>query len=232
MNNDNSVSSSVYHRDSAYYFRKMIFQVILPIVLAIFSYLDYSYQIYSEPNSNNHIYLHLYFYTFTILLFYACIKYILEYIFSICSEDIIFKKEISLDKTINLQLYDYHLDNHTMITIRKVFKIRFSKMKFFEKISAISWYIGLDCPIIIPSSIISKLTDNESNLNDESLLHTTLSNIYHYQPRLYNISPVDNLDGNENLGVSRQVITKTDRNICQMQKELFGKEISIELEDI
>ena len=228
-----TIPSFVHHSKFGFYFRKAFFQAFLPILLAFMSFCDFVNQIGKE--NNGYSYNHLYFYTSFILFCYALAKYLLDYIFSVCADDIIFKKEINLAQTtpdllLSLNLGDQSNDNF-LIVIKKIFKIRFSNSIFFQYIIKSCDFLGIDCPILIPLEVVLRLTNQHGyNLdNEDILLQTTLSNLYSYHPKKYDVVPRmddDNMDQEslliENL-VPKFIVSTLDKTISDIQKELFNR---------
>ena len=220
-----------------FYVRKAIFQGILPISLAILTFFDFVKQM-ASVNGHYAAYTHIYFYTSLILFLYAQLKVILEFIFSTCADDIVFKKEVNLTQTTQNLLLSIQIanssDEHFMIVIRRIFKLRYCNTKFFKYIDRICWLLGLDSPILIPYDIVSKLGNvkEDVNLDNEcAYLHTTLTNLYTYHPTKYNavdtemtnISRAGKATESDNL-LPRVVVTEMDKTINDLKKELFNKE--------
>ncbi|AYV85294.1 MAG: hypothetical protein Satyrvirus9_20 [Satyrvirus sp.] len=210
-----------------FYFRKAIFQGFLPALLALMTFWDFIKQ--TSENNNSHMYTHLYLYTSSILFLYSQLRIILEFIFSICSDDIIFKKEVNLVQTTPELLLSFHMsessNEHFIIIIKKIFKLRYSNSSFFKYVDKICWFLGVDSPILIPYDVISKLGNVKNDLtqeNEESFLHTTLSNLCTYHPTKYNSIGCDKSETDELL--PKVVITKLDKSINDLQQELFNKQ--------
>lgn len=226
-----------------FYFRKCIFQVFFPILLALMSYWDFVSQ------TDRFAYHHLYFYTSFILFSYAGIRYVLDFIFSMSSDDVIFKKEINLDQTTPNLLLTCNMTNfsneHNIIITKKIFKLRYSKSIFFRSIDKICWYLGIDSPLLIPFEIIAKLGSTKNELtsdNEEAMLYTTLTNLSVYSPKKYNTANIseDVMHGHlmdkpnsyhENL-LPQIVISPLDLMITEMQKELFNRQSEIDRSNV
>lgn len=236
-----------------FYFRKGFFQIFLPIVLGFVSICDYMSQTDNVPSKSYH---HIYFYTLIILFFHTSVKYIMKYIFSLCADNILFNKKINTDNNISyLQLPDNLTDTYHFITIKKIFKLRYSNNKLFTRIASICWYTGLDCPIIIPIDIVNKFINLDLLKRDDTeyqVLHSVLTQIQNYKPKIYHVKPINSVNsvnsvssvnpldksadsiGSMNLPElidpindlntdnSQFVITKIDKNICDMQFNLFN----------
>lgn len=157
---------------------------------------------------------------------------ILEYIFSITSEQIIFKKEVNLnDSSSNIIVSEFSnlTDSHFLIVSKKIFKLRYSSYIYFRFISKLSWVIGLDCPILIPTEIITKMGSNENivSTNEEAILQSTLMNLSNYHPTRYNVVCLqdDNTDNADIESLLPQVlISSMDKKINKIQIEIFEKE--------
>src|SRR3984885_15126721 len=107
-----------------FWFWYIIFQCALPIILAFITFYDLSTQ------HNKIIYSHLYLYTSSIIFIYSNMRMILEFIFNVCSDQIILKKAINLVETTNnlilsMNIIDSKINN-TFLIIRKIFKLRYS----------------------------------------------------------------------------------------------------------
>jgi hypothetical protein len=228
-----------------FYLRKAFFQGVLPIILALFSFFDFIRQNTGQNTSS--FYLHIYFYTAGVLLVYTQIKIILEFIFSTCSENVIFRKEISMDKSISEKLVtnvspfnesynseilvpmgdSMSLREHFIITIKRIFKLRYSDSIYFKFMCKFCWLIGMECPILIPYDIIAKLANAKNSItkeNEQQLLHMTLANLQGYHPDKYNIyaSGVSTNTDNEKLSlIPKSIITPLDKTIGDLQKEVF-----------
>lgn len=219
-----------------FYARKGLFQVALPILLALITLWNYMRQ------ESGPAYDHLYFYTMGILFMYGGMRSVLNYIFDICAEEVIFKKEINLNQTTpELQFSANSMTSlvagHHIVTIKKIFKLRYSSSKFFEYVVKTCWYLGIDCPILIPDDVVKTLNQANESENEELCLHNTLINLYKYHPTLYQVTPVININddmtiGNSMAGSSKQLITHIDRSICQIQKELFNKETELDVDSV
>ena len=226
----------VHHHKFWFYFRKAIFQGFFPIFLALLTFSDFVKQTTTE--NSGRAYNHLYFYTSLILFLYAQMKIILEFIFAICAEDVIFKKEVNLNKTTSQLLLSFDMDNvsndHFIVTIKKIYKLRYSNYTFFRQVDKLCWFFGLDSPILIPQELISKLTNSKNNIdeendeNEDALLHTTLLNLYAYHPEKYNSPTVQVGRNNEKQYlIPKMIITPVDKSINNMQRLLFNKETTI-----
>lgn len=243
---DISITITPHDQKFWFYLRKGLFQVCFPILLGFMSFCDFVNQT-DGKNNKKPAYEHLYFYTSLTLFVYASAKYILEFIFSMCSEEVIFKKEMNIDhSTSDLFMTGNIFDtsnNHFMVTTKKIFKARYSKLSYFVIIDKICWALGIDSPILIPQEIIDKLSNTRSDVtaeNEEMILHTTLLNLSKYHPKKYNMVPVkeedeveiQNTESVDNDGNStvitllpRVIITKLDKSINEMQRDLFNRKI-------
>lgn len=212
-----------------FYIRKGIFQGFFPIFLAFLTFTDFVNQMSNKDSGSS--YNHLYFYTMLILFIYNQMKVALEYIFSICSEDVIFKKEINLttsspETLLTFMANEEEVQNeHFVIIIKKIFKLRYSNNPIFTYINKICWFLGMDCPLLIPHDIIVKLSNIKDEINEgneEALLKTTLNNLYTYHPTKFNIVAADGNNNKEPL-LPSMVITKTDKSIGEIKQDLFNK---------
>ncbi|AVL94747.1 hypothetical protein ma361 [Moumouvirus australiensis] len=215
-----------------FYVRKAIFQVFLQLLLALMSIWDFAKQ---SGKENNYAYNNLYFYTSLILFFYTAMKYILEYIFSICSTDILLKNKPNLDKTTQNLFTSFNMSSehnvYYLITIKKVFKLRYSKYTIFTYINKLCYFLGIDSPILIPLEIANKLGNignDLSPINEDAYLNVTLTNLYTYHP-----TKINNLDEDisqqeiissdiENL-IPKTIITSIDKSIEILKEEIFDK---------
>lgn len=223
-----------------FYFRKALFQIFFPIILALVSFYDWTAQ-----SQTGHVYGHIYFYTSLILCTYAGMKYILEYIFSVCAEDIILKKVISIDQTIEQLIPESRSDmcEHFIIITKKIFKLRYSQYPLFTTITNLCWFLGIDSPILIPHDVVLKISNIKdiNTVEDEDvLLHTTLTNLYYYHPRTYEVTLINDGDiaadsipdiMNDSL-VPTRVVTRIDKSICDIQKQIFNKQTEIDMPNV
>lgn len=198
-----------------FYLRKGFFQVFMPIILGIITLWDYG-----ESKNKSSAYDHLYFYTALILFIHQSIKKFLDFLFSYCADNVIFKKKFNLEKTSELLLTET-TENHPMIVIRKVFKLRYSDSPIIEKITQLCWYAGIDCPVFIPKDVVDKLKINTNTNNEDELLHNTIQSLYDYQPQLYNVIPV--VDLRDSAGEEIMDDTPDDAQVTDMQNALFNK---------
>lgn len=241
MKNNNK--STEFSRKYWFYVRKCIFQVFLPILLGLLTFSDFVNQSTKKTSSGS--YNHLYFYTSFLLFIYAQISIILNFIFSICTVDIILKKIIDLQNSTPELIIasSTNLNNgHFMITIKKIFKLRFSNWKTFKFINELCWIIGIDSPVLIPYNVITRLTNHKSEIdsyNEQQLLDITLTNLLSYDPAKINGIPINTSNisptGNEILTeynaekplLPRIVISKLDQTIAEMQEKIFSKEMDV-----
>lgn len=229
------INNIINHPNFWFYFRKALFQGFIPIFLGFLTFCDFVTQL-SKENSGV-AYKHLYFYTSLILFLHTQMRIILQYIFSICSENILLKKQINLSKTTSQLLLSYDMTNifndHFIITIKKIFKLRYCNSKFFKHIDNLCWLLGIDSPILIPYEIIAKLSNIKNNItkdDEEVILHTTLSNLYEYHPNKYNSVPNElnvNSSNENELLIPKIIVTQLDKSINNMQKQLFNIENTI-----
>lgn len=214
-----------------FYFRKGLFQGFFPVILAILSFYGFS------NKDTDSIYGHLYFYTSLILLIYISVKHLLSFIFTVCAEKIIFKKEINPTHSMPDTLYTLEINEnldkkHCMVISKKIFKIRYSDKPFFIYVEKICWYLGIDCPMLISKEIIDKLSNYREDItinNEETILHSTLLNLSTYSPHTFNIVPDKNSD--EEISIEddldipypKIIVTKIDRSINDLQRDLFNR---------
>lgn len=209
-----------------FYCRKAIFQGFLPIFLALLTLIDLI-------NSNGkRSYNHLYFYTSIILFLYSQFKVICKFIFSVYADVIVFKKEINLQQTSQNLLLESGISNTSnhIIIVKKIFKLRYTNSSFFKRLDQICWFVGIDCPILIPYEIIQKFMSNKQEItsyNENEILDMTLNNLQSYHPSMYKILP--------NLNFSMDYLTNhdtkyplldvspigMDKTIYDIQKRLF-----------
>lgn len=201
-----AVSIPIYpHRNRKWFFiRKGIFQIVLPSILALASFFDYL-----ANNDDGTAYSNLYFYTTLVLITHASIKSGLEYIFDICSDITVFRKPVDLERTVpNIILVsDLEGGGNGIIVIKKIFKLRYSSWPSFVIITQVCWFLGLDCPILVPFELVKDMNVIE---DEELSLQTTLDRIYNFQPSTHVI------DG------SIPVILRSDQKICDVKRGLFG----------
>jgi len=229
--------------------RRVIFQVILPILLAIMTVFDYA----SQSGSMTFAYDHLYFYTAIIIFFHRSAILILKFIFDKSSIKIIFKKEIDSlslpgqynsfskphnNNTSNIESNNIESNSFGIYIQKKIYKIRYTNNRLFRYMNETCWFLGIESPMLIPPMIISKLSNTREEVTEETedaIFKMVLINLYNYNPKKYNVVPMiddDIIDINENLFeenfVPKIIISDTDRIICQLQTELFGKQFLAE----
>ncbi|ANB50545.1 hypothetical protein [Powai lake megavirus] len=231
MNIGNILSDFKNHKKFWFYVRKGIFQVLLQLLLAIMSIWDYAQQ---SGKTNDYAYNNLYFYTSLLLLLYTGLKYILEYVFSICSTDIAVKKNPKYDVTTMNLFTSFNMTNqknyHNIIIIKRIFKLIYSQYNLFRYINKLCWFMGIDSPILIPFNVAIKLGNINNDLsykNQDAYLNVTLTNLYSYHPVKFNnnidyMDPIISVKDSdlENL-IPRTVITSMDKSINILQQELF-----------
>lgn len=222
-----------------FYIRKGIFQVFFPIFLGLLTFSDFANQ--STNKNSLGAYNKMYFYTSGLLFIYAQVAVVLNFIFATCSEDVIFRKmvdlqnsssELMITSTTNIS------DGHSIITIKKIFKLRYSCRKIFRFIDKLCWLLGIDSPVLIPYDVIIRLTNYKSDIvgeNEQQLLHTTLANLLTYDPVKINGIGLKNYSAG---GASMEytsnrpllptiVISKLDQSIGEMQEKIFNKQMDI-----
>lgn len=242
MQSSNSITHGISFRTNKnwFYIRKAIFLVVLPILLALITFVDFIDQ--TPDDEKRTVFGHLYFYTFFILFIHTQMQKILKYIYSVCSENVIFRKQIDVNNStpdLLLTLGFTNSDDHHIIVIKKIFKLKYCNSKFFSTVSKISWILGIDCPTLIPFEVVARLTNikNPTFQNeDPQILYAILNNLYTYDPVKYNkpveMSLID--DGNlfrsthDQPLVPRMVISELDQSISVLQKEIFNLPIRIE----
>ncbi|CAH6420359.1 Hypothetical protein MVR_LOCUS110 [uncultured virus] len=143
-----------------------------------------------------------------------------------------FRKKIDLQQTTGeLEFADGSTDSHQIIVIRKIYKLRYSGIIFFVWVTKVCWYMGIDSPILIPFSVVSELNPQAdlACMDDESYLHSTLTNIRAYRPTLFEISPVIDLETSSSINVfdpayePKRAIPKIGKAICDIRSELFNE---------
>jgi len=236
------VPNIVHRHKFWYYTRKALFQWILPAFLIFLTFIDIVDRTNNDPHSK--FYQHLYFYTSLILFIYSQLQIALKYIFSICADKIVFRKEISLSQTtpdllLSMNLSDTSSGNSVIVT-RKIFKLRYSDLRFFKYIDKICWFAGFDSPLLIPYEIVSKLTKDQSNSrkkllitqkNEKEILNSTLNNLYTYHPTKYNIitnnytstdifSP-EPIEYSTKETLLKKLPLDIDQSIHELQKEIY-----------
>jgi len=222
-----------------FYVRKAIFQGFFPIIVGSATFYDLAK---NTSDDNQVFYKHLYVYTGLILFSYGSTKTIFEFIFSVCADDIIFKKEINLENTtadlmLSLRLDDSNSTSNMIIIVKKFFKLRFTNSTFFIGISKICWWLGIDCPILIPYEIIKQLTNHYDVItpdNENLLLTTTLREMFQYHPTkensIYSVAKATSSDlgykaDERLLGNTQSLLPKNkmDRSIQHIKKQLYGE---------
>lgn len=219
------------HQKLGFYARKAFFQVLMPISLALMALIDFANQNGKKTN-------HLYIYTSIILFIYGAMKYFLEFIFSLTADDFVFRKEVNRQKISSELLIDININDKSndqyIVVIKKIFKIKYSNYLFFQYIVKICYFLGFECPFLIPQDAIMKLNDIIEDINEHNedmVMYSVLSNLYTYHPTKYTVNPIINdtiIDFDfdkkmENDMVPKIIISKTDKIISEIQKELFNR---------
>ena len=154
----------------------------------------------------------------------------LEFIFTTCTENVIFRKEISLEKSVSEILMPIedpmNSREHFMVTIKRIFKLRYTDSIYFKFICKFCWLIGMECPLLIPFDIVAKLANAKDNItreNEQQLLHMTLANLYGYHPDKNNTIRIGVSTGNNEKSslIPRSIVTPLDKTIGDLQKEIF-----------
>jgi len=183
-----------------FYVRKAIFQGLCPIILGFFTFYDLT----GEARTINKF--NLYYGTSIIFLVYSQLRILLEYIFSICSEMVILKKEINLDNSLGAlsfsegagtlpgvqEMIDIETtesndlsDNDFIVITKRIYKLRYSDSKLFRFIDRVCWLTGIDSPILIPLDTVRDLIGGGTPLNkvnEQSILNKTLHKLCQYHP--------------------------------------------------
>lgn len=201
-----------------FYVRKAIFQGCIPIILAFITF--YGMQKF---------YVRLYLFTASILFIYSQLRVILEFIFSVCSDDILFKKEIDLSQTTPDLFLSVNLSNpqnsEFLFIVKKIFKLRYSGNPVFQIIYKLCWLMGIDSPVLIPIEIVNKLIKHRiiNHTNEHELLSTTISKLYHYHPNQLDVelSQVLTESAKQNL-INKEITPELNEEIRRVKKELFG----------
>ena len=168
-----------------FYIRKFIFQQIFPFMMGLVTFYDLTQNINSPTNI---FYKRIYIYTSLFLTIYTSIQFILNFIFEVTSDDIVFRKEINLENTINDLVLSSNLEDYSQInyivTIQRVFKIRFSSSWYFLTLSQTCWYLGIETPILIPQELVDELLQGKDIVvhNEQFLIQTIIDNIYQFHP--------------------------------------------------
>lgn len=130
-----------------FYIRKAIFQGVIPICLKMITVFDF------YRNSDEEAYYRqLYFYTAVLIAIHSCCGLALDPIFSIGSEQIVFRKPVDLTQTTDPLMMSVQMNapsQNEVIVVRRVFKPRYSKSKILKWITQFCWILGLDCPVLL-----------------------------------------------------------------------------------
>lgn len=170
-----------------FYVRKAIFQGFIPLLIGIITFYDLANNIESGLGTN--LYAQLYVYTSLILFLYGTTGTVLNFIFDLCSDDIIFRKDIDLEQTVPNIMLSMHLDSQTsdsfIIIVKKIFKLRFSNSWFFISITKLCWWLGMDCPTLIPYELVKDFMHGDIKLsmkNERHIMHSALDLLYKFHP--------------------------------------------------
>jgi hypothetical protein len=206
MNSDRMISEKFWFK-----IRKGIFQVLLPSILGFYTLFGYA------QNSETGTYSHLYFYTALILLTQTIFRHISEYIFDICSVSVIIKNS------------DTRPSNVQILNIVRVFKTKYSSMKYLEKTVQVCNFLGIDSPIFIPYQVVEAFTMETDNKTDEEIITSTIDMIDNHKPVIYqavNLGLIDDQAPPHVHSMDRapqRIITSLDASIKDLRFEIFGE---------
>lgn len=214
----------INHPQFWFYFRKAYFQGVMPLTLGFITFYDML-----SVKTGETVYYRVYFYTSLILLLYAQLRTILDFIFRLCSEDIVIKKELNLLGATQELLYSMEMSQLTdklnenyCIVLRKVYKLRYAQSKLIRYVDKLSWILGLDSPLLIPFEMVAKLGNVKQNPtieNEEIILRTTLNNLYRYRPEQY-VYYGRNVTEHTHI-VPTYTLSELDSSILDIQREIF-----------
>lgn len=154
-----------------FYFRKAIFQGVVPIVTAFVTFYDIR---------SGYIY-DIYIYTSTVLFVYGIFGTIIQFISDICSINVGFQEDFNV--TNSRQIEAAVVSKQPMTVIKKVFKIKYSNSLFFSCLSSFCWWIGYDCPILIPHHVVNRINERVS---DTDVIQSYVYGSFNSEYRLVN----------------------------------------------
>lgn len=140
-----------------FWIRKAIFQGVIPIVLQLVTLFDFYI-------GTGVYYERLYFYTALMIGFYKCVAMGLEILFSVASEQVIFSKPLNLHETTIMTALSQHFNEqvkHEIAVVCRVFKIRYSGSRIIQWVSALCWWLGMDCPVFLSEEAVQKARYND-----------------------------------------------------------------------
>lgn len=146
-----------------FYFRKAIFQGVVPIVTTIITFYDLR-------NTKSGYISDIYLYTSTILFVYGMLNTLIQFISDIFAIYVGFQEDFNV--TDSRMIEEIIVSKQPMTIIKKVFKPKYSNNLFFRGLSKFCWYIGHDCPILIPHSVVNKI--NNKIMNDPDLIKSCI----------------------------------------------------------
>lgn len=198
-----------------FYCRKILFQIVIPGLLAIISIINFI------KNEESHMYNSLYFYIWVFLMIYTGFKYTIEFVFKNCNIKILTK------------LSNTSIENNTYIpykTIRFI-KLRYSSYNVFIKLEKLCWILGLDSPTFVSGEVLAKLLQLDvmpTDANDDIILDEFMTKLYDYRPKLIKIqlndtsTNSDNQVENSSDNLIDNIITKSDYCIYRLQKHVYN----------
>lgn len=219
------VPSFVHQYKFWFYLRKAVFQGIIPVLMVVLTVIDMLLKT-SSSNSGFAIFM-------TILLaMYGNFRIFLEFIFSISSDEVVFKKDIDLTKTTKDLLLSVNLTNNSnnnyLIIIKKIFKLRYSGNKLFKYIDQTCWYLGIDCPILIPIDVVNLITNKNVDVtvlneyNEATQLEETLQDLYKYKHPVYENVPTEQDNQDDLLLSDTHTDTSSKQTIEHLRYQIFN----------
>jgi hypothetical protein len=164
-----------------FYFRKFLFQGLLPSTIAFLTLID----IFINVSSGTSIFINVYFYSSLLLFLYTTINIIIMFIFNICADSYVVIKNVKrhMKSLVFVGEPSSQVKPPKLMLVRSIYKPRYSDSMFLKRLNNFCDLLGIDSPIIIPSFVIRIFTNHSdaiTNLNDISLLQMTLDELQKY----------------------------------------------------
>lgn len=137
----------------------------------------------------------------------------LEYIFSIYSETIIFKKNFNKNSNNGVLFFSggdsTFMDTHFICVTKQIYKLKYSGSKFFIVIDKMCWFMGIDSPVLIPIDVIKNLNNNmldnnndDNDSNQHDMLNKLIYELFGYNTDLSDVSSDMDSETNTRINMS------------------------------
>lgn len=129
-----------------FYARRALFSAIFPGVLAFFSMYN------DQPESSGNVYKKVYLYSAIALFIYQQLEVLINFTNDVLSDTVI----LGLDSN----------KSNQVIYTQKIVKFKHSKKRIVRIICLICWFFGMECPTVVPESIINQVAMFEEDDRD------------------------------------------------------------------